>query len=62
MENINEKHCYTVKELQEILGASRPTVYDLLKKNEFGWLQIGTSYRISKKSFDEWLDQNMKSN
>lgn len=60
MENINEKRCYMVKELQEILGVSRPTVYDLLKKNELIWLQIGTSYRISKKSFDEWLDQNMK--
>lgn len=30
-----EKGCYTVKELQEILGVSRPTVYNLLKKNEF---------------------------
>ena len=60
MENIvstQEKRCYTVKELQEILGISRPTVYELLKKNEFRWIQIGTKYRISKKSFDEWLDQ-----
>ena len=52
-----EKRCYTIKELQEILGISRPTVYELLKKNEFRWIQIGTKYRISKKSFDEWLDQ-----
>lgn len=56
-ENTTEKRCYTVKELQEILGISRPTVYELLKKNEFRWIQIGTKYRISKKSFDEWLDQ-----
>lgn len=54
-----EKRCYTVKELQEILGISRPTVYELLKKNEFRWIQIGTKYRISKKSFDEWLDKEM---
>lgn len=33
------------------------TVYELLKKNEFRWIQIGNKYRISKKSFDEWLDQ-----
>ena len=45
------------KELQKILGISRPTVYELLKKKEFRWIQIGTKYRISKKSFDEWLDQ-----
>ena len=26
-ENIAEKRCYTVKEVQEMLGISRPTVY-----------------------------------
>ena len=26
-----EKRCYTVKDLQEILEISRPTVYELLK-------------------------------
>ena len=55
--NKAEKRCYTVKEIQEILGISRPTVYELLKKNEFRWVQIGTKYRISKKSFDGWLDK-----
>ena len=54
------KRCYTVKELQEILGISRPTVYELLKRNEFRWIQVGTKYRISKKSFDEWLDKMME--
>ena len=55
--NEAEKRCYTVKEIQNILGISRPTVYELLKKNEFRWIQIGTKYRISKKSFDGWLDK-----
>lgn len=55
-----EKRCYTVKDLQEILEISRPTVYELLKKNEFRWIQIGTKYRISKKSFDDWLDKKME--
>ena len=51
-----EKRCYTVKDLQDILGVSRPYVYDLLKKNEFRWILVGGKYRISKKSFDAWLD------
>ena len=55
--NEAEKRCYTVKEVQDILGISRPTVYELLKKNEFRWVQIGNKYRISKSSFDEWLDE-----
>ena len=57
-----EKRCYTVKDLQEILGISRPTVYELLKRHEFRWIQVGKNYRISKKSFDEWLDQKMEKN
>ena len=41
-----------------LLGVSRPTVYNLLKRNEFRWIQLdGRKYRISKKSFDEWLDK-----
>lgn len=31
---MSEKRCYTVKELQEILGVSRLTIYNLLKKDE----------------------------
>lgn len=53
---MEEKRCYTVKDLQDILGISRPTVYELLKKNEFRWIQIGKKYRISRKNFDDWLD------
>ena len=54
-----EKRCYTVDELQIILACGRETVYSLLKKNEFRWFRVGGGngvYRISKKSFDEWLD------
>ena len=54
-----QQRCYTVKDLQTILGVSRGTVYQLMKRNEFRWFQIGNGrYRISRKSFDEWLDKN----
>ena len=47
---MSEKRCYTVKEIQEILDVSRPTVYALLKKKEFRWIQLdGGKYRISKR-------------
>ena len=57
-ENSAGKRCYTVKEVQDILGISRPTAYELLKRKEFNWIKIGMQYRISKLSFDEWLDKN----
>ncbi len=56
----NENRCYTVADLQEILKLSRISVYELLKKNEFRSIMVGGKYRISKKSFDEWLDGNIE--
>lgn len=54
-----EKRCYTVREIQDILCISRASVYNLLKRNEFRWIRLeGSKYRISKKSFDEWLDKD----
>lgn len=55
---IKEKRTYTVQEVKEILGVSRPTVYNLLKRKEFSWVRLNSGkYRISKRSFDDWLDK-----
>ena len=48
--------CYTVQNLQDILGVGRKSVYGLLQRNEFRWIRVGSVYRIPKKSFDEWLE------
>ena len=53
---MKEKRCYSVRDLQEMLGISKPAVYELIKRKEFHWVMIGGSYKISKRSFDEWLD------
>ena len=47
--------CYTVEDLQIILNISRSSVYNLLKRKEFRWFKVGSHYRISKESFDQWL-------
>ena len=48
--------CYTVQDLQDILGVGRKSVYSLLKRKEFRWIRVGSVYRIPKKSFDDWLE------
>ena len=55
-----DKRTYTVDEIQDILGISRTSAYNLVKKKVFHSVRIGGSIRISKKSFDEWLDHQMK--
>lgn len=51
-----DKRTYTVTEIQDILGVSQPTAYMLVKKGLFHTIRVGGRIRISRKSFDEWLD------
>lgn len=52
-----EKRVYTVDEIQDILGIGRNSAYNLVKSGLFHSVHIGGNIRISKKSFDEWLDK-----
>lgn len=53
------KKSYSVAEIQQILGISRPTAYGLIKKNEFQSVRLNNSIRIIKASFDDWLDSKI---
>ena len=66
---MSEKRCYTVQELQEISGVSRPTVYNLLKKTDRYWLvhknvfeskEIAGKMRINIASFEKWYANQIK--
>lgn len=54
-----EKRIYTVDEIQDILGIGRNSAYALVKSGVFHSVRIGGNIRISKKSFDEWLDKEI---
>ena len=41
-----DKRCYTVKEIQEMLGVSRVTVYELLKRGELHYVIVGGKYLV----------------
>ena len=53
------KRTYTVKEISDILGIGRTAAYKLVHSGVFRTVQIGTTIRVSKQSFDEWLDRQM---
>ena len=48
-----EKRVYTVDEIQ----ISKTTAYNLVNSGVFHSVRIGGQHRISKRSFDAWLDQ-----
>lgn len=55
---ISEKRTYTVQEVADILGISRNHAYEYIGKiPEIRSVRIGATIRISKKSFDTWLDE-----
>jgi excisionase family DNA binding protein len=52
------RRVYTVDEIQDILGIGRTTAYALVKRNLFQSVKVGHKVLISRKSFDEWLEQS----
>jgi len=45
----------TVKQLQEMLQISKPTVYMLLRENEIPHRRIGVKYIIPKRGVERYL-------
>lgn len=52
----NEKRTYSVQEIADILQISRSMAYNLCSQSLFKTVRIGKYVRVSKPSFDEWLD------
>lgn len=53
---MKSKKVYTIDEIQNILGISKASTYKLVNSNVFNYVKIGNLYRISKISFDNWLE------
>ena len=47
------------EQIQDILSLGKNTAYRLANSGQFKTVRVGSAIRISKKSFDEWLDQNL---
>ena len=53
---VSEKRTYSVQEIAAILQISRSMAYNLCKQSLFKTVKVGKYVRVSKPSFDEWLD------
>ena len=51
------KRTYTVEDIAKILGIGRTAAYSLVHSGVFKMVRIGSSIRVSKASFDDWLDK-----
>lgn len=57
-----EKKTYTVEEIAEQLCVSKKVAYALVKSGQFAYVRAGRAIRVSKDSFDKWLNQKKKIN
>ena len=55
-QQFREKQTYSVPEIAEILQISKSKAYELCKKSYFCVIRLGRTVRISKSSFDDWLN------
>jgi len=53
-----DKRIYSVQEVADILQISKSMAYSLCKDAPFKTVKVGKYIRISKPSFDSWLDSN----
>lgn len=51
-----ERKTYSVREIAEILRISKTKAYELCVNPEFKVIRLGRTIRISKTSFDNWLN------
>lgn len=46
---------YTVPEIQKLLKVGKNQAYRLVQQKDFPKIKVGSSYRIPKTEFDEWV-------
>lgn len=51
-----EKRSYTIEEISQILNIGRSAALELCASGQFRVVRIRKTLRISKISFDAWLD------
>ena len=49
----------TIKDVQEHLQLGRNRVYQLIKIESFSKIKIGNTYRIQKREYLEWVQNNI---
>lgn len=54
----NMEPLLTPKDLEKILKVGKNKVYELLNRPDFPAIKIGSSYRVQRKSLEEYLGKH----
>lgn len=53
-----EKLVYSIPEVAELLGISKPTAYELANRADFPILHVGKRKIVPRAALDKWLAEN----
>jgi len=59
---INYNDLLDIADLQKILGIGRSMAYNLIKKKQIGYMQIGKQIRVLKVQLLEYINKNLVNN
>jgi len=57
MQDQYEKAVYSPVDIQKMLGIGKNQAYELIKRGEFKYIQVGRRIVVPKWSFDEWFNK-----
>ena len=52
---MSEKLTFNITEAAAVLGVSRPTMYQLIRREDFPSFRIGSRVVISRAGLEEWV-------
>ena len=55
--DVNKKIALNVTEASELLGVSRPVVYQLMHRRDFPAFKVGGRTLISRAGLEEWVNK-----
>lgn len=56
---IKKRTIYNIKEVADYLGIHTSTVYKYAQKGKIPAFKIGSDWRFTKKSIDQWIDSQV---
>ena len=50
-----DKELYTIQEVADLFGVTKPTVYDWMKNRGLAWVRIGARRRITRAAIEGFI-------
>ncbi|MDO4982163.1 MAG: helix-turn-helix domain-containing protein [Eubacteriales bacterium] len=60
IDSIDKKLTYNISETAEVLGISRPTMYELLHREDFPSFRVGKRVLVPVDALKRWVEEQVR--